>query len=117
MSNTAVLLLSCPGVLARKGVVAAISNFIIAHNGSILHADDHHDQPTDLFLSRLEWDLSSFDLAPDEFRQHFQPVADRFQIQYRLALGAHRPRVGILVSSYDHCLSDLLYRHHTGELA
>ncbi|HXZ80995.1 MAG TPA: formyltetrahydrofolate deformylase [Terriglobales bacterium] len=117
MSDTAVLLLSCPGVLARKGVVAAISNFIIAHNGSILHSDDHQDQPSDLFLSRLEWDLTGFSLSLDDFQQHFQPVADRFQIQYRLALGSKRPRVGILVSSYDHCLSDLLYRHHTGELA
>jgi len=27
-----------------------------------------------------------------------------------------RPRVAILVSQYDHCLADLLYRNHSGEL-
>jgi len=48
------MLLSCPGSLARKGAVAAISNFLIAHKGSILHADDHQDTGLDLFLSRLE---------------------------------------------------------------
>jgi formyltetrahydrofolate deformylase len=115
--NTAVMLLSCPGALARKGVVAAISNFIIAHNGSMLHSDDHQDSGLDLFLSRLEWDLTGFDVPIDDFDKKFKPVADRFQMRYRLALSAHCPKVAILVSSYDHCLADLLYRQHSGELA
>jgi len=111
------MLLSCPGSLARKGVVAAISNFIIAHKGSVLHADDHQDSGLDLFLSRLEWDLTGFDLPIEDFDKQFKPVADRFLIKYRLALAAYRPKLAILVSSYDHCLADLLYRQHTGELA
>jgi len=114
--NTAVLLLTCPGSLASRGVVAAISNFIIAHNGGILHSDDHRDTELDLFLSRLEWDLSSFNLPIADFESHFKPVADRFMMKYRLALSGERPRVAILVSGYDHCLADLLYRHQSGEL-
>jgi len=43
MKNTAVLLLSTPMPLARKGVVAEISQFLIGHNGSVLHSDDHLD--------------------------------------------------------------------------
>ena len=115
--NTAVMLLSCPGSLARKGAVAAISNFIIAHKGSILHADDHQDAGLDLFLSRLEWDLTGFDIPIQDFDKQFNPVADRFSMKYRLALSGYRPKVSVLVSSYDHCLADLLYRRHSGELA
>src|SRR5690348_6110282 len=115
--NTAVLLLSCPGSLARKGVVAAISNFIIAHNGGIIHSDDHLDSGLDLFLSRLEWDLTGFNIPVEDFETHFKPVAERFLIKYRLALSEKRPKLAILVSSYDHCLADLLYRQHTGELS
>ena len=114
--NTAVLLLTCPGSLASRGVVAAISNFIIAHNGGILHSDDHRDDALDLFLSRLEWDLSKFDLPVADFESHFKPVADRFLMKYRLALTGERPRVAILVSGFDHCLADLLYRYRSGEL-
>lgn len=114
--NTAVMLLSCPGSLARKGAVAAISNFLIAHKGSILHADDHQDTGLDLFLSRLEWDLTGFDIPFEDFDKQFRPVADRFLMKYRLALTAYRPKVAVLVSSYDHCLADLLYRQHSGEL-
>jgi formyltetrahydrofolate deformylase len=117
MKNMAVLLLSIPMPLARKGVVAAISQFLVAHSGSILHTDDHLDRSRDLFLSRLEWDITDFDLAIGEFEQNFRPLAERFQIQYSLALTSYRPKVAILVSSYDHCVADLLYRHRSGELA
>jgi formyltetrahydrofolate deformylase len=116
MKNTAVLLFSIPVALARKGVVAAISQFLVAHNGSVLHADDHVDSGRDLFLSRLEWDLDGFDIPISDFEEQFKPVAERFMIKYHLALSDYRPKVAFLVSAYDHCLADLLYRQSTGEL-
>jgi formyltetrahydrofolate deformylase len=116
MKNTAVLLFSIAVSLARKGVVAAISQFLVAHNGSVLHTDDHVDRDRDLFLSRLEWDLQGFDIPISEFDQHFRPVAERFMISYHLAPTDYRPKMAILVSNYNHCLADLLYRHSMGEL-
>src|SRR5271167_206137 len=117
MKNTAVLLLSTPMPLARKGAVAAICQFLVAHNGSVLHSDDHLDSGRDLFLSRLEWDLGGFDIPLPDFERHFEPLADRFKISYHLALTDYRPKIAILVSAYDHCLADLLYRQSRGELA
>ncbi len=43
-------------------------------------------------------------------------LPSRFEMRWRLAKGKRRPRMGILVSQYDHCLADLLYRHKAGEL-
>ena len=103
--------------LARKGVIAAILQFLVEHNGSVLHSDDHYDSGRDLSLSRLEWDLSGFDIPISDFEDYFQPVAERFQINYNLALTDYRPKIAILVSNYDHCLADLLHRQGTGELA
>jgi formyltetrahydrofolate deformylase len=117
MENTAVLLLSSPMALARKGALAAIAHFLVAHNGSVLHADDHVDGGRELFLSRLEWDLEGFDIPVSDFERHFKPVADAYQIKYHLALTDYRPKIAILVSAHDHCLADLLYRQSTGELA
>jgi formyltetrahydrofolate deformylase len=114
--NTAVLLQSTPRNFARKGAVAATCQFLIAHNGSVLHCDDHLDSSRDLSLSRLEWDLDGFDIPISDFEDQFKPLAEQFQINYHLALTAYRPKVVILVSSYDHCLADLLYRQKTGEL-
>ena len=117
MKNTAVLLLSTPMGLARKGAVAAISQFLISHNGSVLHSDDHLDSGRDLLLTRLEWDLDEFDIPISDFDRDFESLAERYQINYHLTLTNYRPKIAVLVSAYDHCLADLLYRHSTGELA
>src|ERR1700746_1509958 len=101
MKNTAVLLFSIPIPLARKGVVAAISPFRVAHNGSVLHTDDHVDGDRDLFLSRLEWDLEGFDIPISEFGEHFKAVAERFMIKYHLALTEHRPKEARLRNARD----------------
>src|SRR5689334_10278809 len=113
MKNTAVLLLSCPD---QKGVVATVANFVYNHNGNILHADEHADEESNLFLMRVEFDPAEFDLPLSEFARHFSTIAERFAMTWRLAQSSHRPRMVILVSKYDHCLVDLLYRHRSGEL-
>jgi formyltetrahydrofolate deformylase len=114
MKNTAILLIDCPD---RKGLVAAIADFLYAHDANILHADQHQDAELGLFFMRVEWDLADFKLGIPEFRRQFAPLAEKLGMRWRLELSADRPRVAIFVSRYDHCLADLLYRHHSGELA
>ena len=113
MKNTATLLINCPD---RKGLVAAIAEFLFRHNANILHADQHQDREQKLFLMRVEWDLTDFALAVADFASEFQPIADRFSMNWKLAVSGQRPRMAIFVSRYDHCLVDLLYRHRSGEL-
>lgn len=113
MKNTAILLVSCPD---RKGIVAAIADFIFQHNGNILHCDEHADEESNLFLTRVEFDPADLDFDLADFASYFDPIAAKFQMNWRLARSACRPRMVILVSKYDHCLVDLLYRHQSGEL-
>jgi formyltetrahydrofolate deformylase len=96
---------------------AAIHDFIYRGNGNTLHADEHQDAERNLFLMRVEWDLTDFTVDMREFAKHFQPIADRFGMQWRVALSSDRPKIAIFVSRYDHCLVDLLYRQRSGELA
>ena len=114
MKNTAIVLITCPD---RRGLVAAISEFVFRHNGNILHVDEHADEESNLFLMRLEFDPSQFDIPLSEFARHFSPMAEKFEMNWRLAQSNYRPKMAILVSKYDHCLVDLLYRHKSGELA
>ena len=113
MRNSAVLLVTCPD---RKGEVASIADFVYRHNGNIIHADEHADEESGLFLMRVEFDPKDFDIPLDDFAKHFSPIAEKFEMKWRLAQSSHRPRMIIFVSKYDHCLVDLLYRHHSGEL-
>ena len=114
MKNTATLLITCPD---QKGIVAAIADFLYRHDANILHADQHQDAENNLFLMRVEWDLSGATIEADDFSKHFGPIAERFQMQWQLKLSQKRTRMAIMVSQYDHCLADLLHRHQGGELA
>jgi formyltetrahydrofolate deformylase len=113
MKNTAILLISCPD---RRGLVASISDFVFRHNGNILHADEHGDAESGIFLMRVEFDSSQFDFPLADFARHFAPIAKKFEMQWRLAQSSFRPKMAVLVSKYDHCFADLLYRHKSGEL-
>jgi len=119
MKNSAILLISCPD---DKGEVATIADFIYRHNGNILHADEHADEESGLFLMRVEFDPKDFDIDLSQkdladFGKHFAPIAQRFKMKWRLAQSSQRLRMIIFVSKYDHCLVDLLYRQQSGELA
>jgi formyltetrahydrofolate deformylase len=114
MKNTAILLIDCPD---RKGLVAAIANFLYAHNANILHADQHQDAERNLFLMRVEWDLADFRLDLHRFRDEFAPLAQQFAMRWQLEFSSRRPKLAIFVSQHLHCLADLLYRHRSGELA
>jgi formyltetrahydrofolate deformylase len=113
MRTTAILLISCPD---QKGLVATVSDFIFRHGGNILHTDEHTDAESVWFLMRVEFDLSEFDFPLGEFARHFDPIADRLGMEWRLTQPGQRKRMVIMVSKYDHCLVDLLYRHKIGEL-
>ena len=114
MKNSAILLVICPD---RKGLVASISDFVFRHNGNILHVDEHADQESNLFLMRIEFDPTHLEIDLATFAQRFSPMAEKFDMTWRLAQSRDRPKMAILVSKYDHCLVDLLYRHKSGELA
>src|SRR5437879_654683 len=113
MKHSAILLVACPD---RKGEVASIADLVYRHNGNIIHADEHADEESGLFLMRVEFDPRDFDIDLADFGKHFSPVADKFRMKWRLAQTSQRQRMIIFVSKYDHCLVDLLYRHQSGEL-
>lgn len=113
MKNSAILLISCPD---RRGIVASIADFIFQHNGNILHADEHADEESNLFLTRIEFDPHDFNIDLADFPKHFAPIAEKFEMAWRLEQSSYRMKMVILVSNHDHCLVDLLYRHHSGEL-
>jgi formyltetrahydrofolate deformylase len=109
--DNAVLLVQCPD---RKGLDAAIADFIFRHDGNIVHFEQHGEDG--FFLARVEWALDGFQLSLQEFPTKFAPIAEKFSMRWRVTHANHRPRVAIFVSKYDHCLVDLLYRQRSGEL-
>jgi formyltetrahydrofolate deformylase len=111
--ETAILLLSCPD---SRGIVAEISHFIFTYNGNILHSDQHNDPETGTFFMRIEWDLEGFKIPRPKIAQAFEPIAEKFSMDWRLEFTSRKLRMAIFVSKFDHCLYDLLLRNRSGEL-
>ena len=110
---TATLLVSCPD---RPGLVAKIANFIYANGGNIIHADQHTDFTTNLFLTRIEWQLEGFNLPREVISTAFAAIAKPIEARWQLYFSDSTPRLAIWVTKQNHCLLDLLWRQKAGEL-
>ena len=110
---TAILLVSCPD---RRGLVFQIAEFVSRNNGNIVHADHHIDSQSGLFLTRVEWELEEFRIAPDDIAAQFAPIAEASKMQWQIHFSQRPQRIAIMVSKYSHCLYDLLLRNAAGEL-
>ncbi|MCA9453524.1 MAG: formyltetrahydrofolate deformylase [Nitrospira sp.] len=111
---TAILLIFCKD---QKGLVARVAGFIHEFGGNILDSDHHTDRETGDFLMRTLFDLAGFQIPQEEIADAFAPIAKIFNMNFQIYFSDRKPRIGILVSQYDHCLVDVLQRHRRGELA
>ena len=108
-TNPSILTLSCPD---RPGIVAAVSTLLFEHGGNILDAQQFDDVETGRFFMRVV-----FSGGEDHARLQadFSEKAKMFDMQFTLRPRSQKKRVMILVSKFDHCLADILYRWRIGE--
>jgi formyltetrahydrofolate deformylase len=112
-SKTAILLIDCPD---RKGLVAAIVNFLVQrYDVNILNADQHQDAELGLFFMRVEFATEAADFDEAGFGAAFGPLALEFEMNWRIEFADVVQNVALFVSQYLHCLADLLDRHQRGE--
>jgi formyltetrahydrofolate deformylase len=111
MSAVQILTLSCRD---RPGIVARVTGTLAQLGGNILEAQQFDDLDAGDFFMRVAFDPDGGE--PERFRSGFSALAQEFGMNWRLR-ARHLPRkVLILVSKFDHCLADLLYRERIGEL-
>ena len=112
MAARCILNLTCPD---RPGVVHAVSGALLGLDANIVESSQFGDLESGRFCMRTEFDLPSGDLGAAEAA--LRRDLDCFDGELALRDTADRPRVMILVSKFDHCLVDLLYRWRSGQLA
>ena len=114
--NTAILKVSCQD---RPGIIAAVSGFISGHGGNIITLDEFVDRASHTFFMRVEWDISAFTIERGNIVGALRELASAkgFGGGWNVFFTEELPRMGIMVSKFDHCLWDLLLRHRAGELA
>ena len=107
-----ILTLSCPD---RKGLVHAVSGFVLEHGGNMEEIAQFSDLDSGMFFMRIDFSSPQDDL--DTLRQQLDAFAQPYQMQANL-YRAHVPvPTIIMVSKEGHCLNDLLFRWKSGLLA
>tara|TARA_B100000809_G_scaffold190033_1_gene188599 strand:+ start:1814 stop:2674 length:861 start_codon:yes stop_codon:yes gene_type:complete len=100
----------------KKGLVAAITEWISDNGGNILHLDQHVDPATDHFFIRVEWHLEGFVHGRETIAHQFQTdVAGRIGLDASIRFTSDRLRMALFVSRLGHCLWDILARCESGE--
>ena len=108
---TCTLSLTCP---IRTGISARVSGFTADRDCIIEEAQQFSDRRSGRFFMRLVFDPRENDAAA--LRRDFATIAENFQMNWELRDPDWLPKVVLMVSKFDHCLGDLLYRNRIGEL-
>ncbi|WBU65239.1 formyltetrahydrofolate deformylase [Paracoccus aerodenitrificans] len=107
-----VLTVTCP---TRRGIVAAISAFLSDHGCNITDSAQFDDMQAGRFFMRVSFSDQE-GVGLDRLRQEFAALAGEFGMEAAI-YDAERPmRVLLMVSSFGHCLNDILYRWRIGAL-
>lgn len=109
-----ILRVSCPAV---SGIVAAVTTYLAEHGCYISEMAQFDDEDNGRFFMRAVFRYNTGVTGDTpQLEAGFTDVAQRFDMQWSLHSSARPMRVLLMVSKFDHCLSDLLYRHAKGEL-
>jgi formyltetrahydrofolate deformylase len=107
-----ILTLSCKD---RTGLVASVTSLLFEHGGNILESQQFDDLRTGNFFMRIVFDLPG-DAGIEAIRDRFAAILTDPDATWRIRPGTQRKKVLLMVSKFDHCLGDLLYRLRIGEM-
>ncbi|NKJ43408.1 formyltetrahydrofolate deformylase [Novosphingobium sp. SG720] len=111
MAAPLILTISCTDV---PGIVARVSGTLYEQGANVLEAQQFDDQESGRFFMRVVFDPG--EKTAEMLRAALEPVAQQYGMAWNLRDTAQKRRVVLMVSKFDHCLGDLLYRARIGEL-
>jgi len=112
-SHSFILTVVCPDAV---GIVAAVASYLTAQQYFIEESTHFGDPDTGTFFMRTRFIPREQSFSRGTFTAGFSAIAERFGMEWHVHDTRILPRVLIMVSKYDHCLNDLLYRYRTGAL-
>lgn len=111
MTQAYILTLSCPD---RRGLVHAVSGFLLEQGGNIEEASQFNDSATGLFFMRVQFACECADIAV--LKEACATLGETYGMQWSLHSKAERMKTVLMVSRQGHCLNDLLFRWKSGQL-
>lgn len=107
MTNTYILTLSCPD---QRGIVHAVTGFLLSKNANIGEAAQYNDAVTGLFFMRVCF------VGEEITHTDFEQLATQYAMKWQIRPSGDKMPTLIMVSKLGHCLHDLLLRYRSGLL-
>lgn len=111
MTQAYILTLSCPD---RRGLVHAVSGFLLEQGANIEEASQYNDNATGLFFMRVQFACENTDIAA--LKEATAQLAQTYEMKWSLHSQEERMKTVLMVSRQGHCLNDLLFRWSSGQL-
>jgi len=106
-----VVTLRCPD---QPGIIRAFAEGVVRAEGNIVDNQQFSDPDTGTFCMRTEVDSPWTD--PEAVRAEVLGQLEAYQPTLTVRPERQRRRMLVMVSAFDHCLVDLIYRYENGEL-
>jgi formyltetrahydrofolate deformylase len=113
VTNPYILTLSCDD---RPGLVASVTGFLAEQSCNILESQQYNDTEDGQFFMRVVFDLLEGAPGVDGLKAAFATLGNGHKMSWSIRSATEKRRVLLMVSKFDHCLGDLLYRVRIGEL-
>src|SRR3984893_534818 len=111
--SATLLKLSCPD---RVGLLSSLSGWVAQKGGNLLEVHQFTDLQTNWFFTRMAIETETLSMTLPAFREAFAPLATQLEADWTIRAAESRMKVIVMVSKLGHCLADLLWRWHSGEL-
>ena len=98
----------------RTGIVAALTQCLAEHEGFITELSQFGTPSSERFYSRIAFRIDGNKLA--EFSKAMTGVSARLGLKTQIHPAERQTKTLIMVSKFDHCLADLIYRVSKGRL-
>ena len=108
-----ILTLSCRD---QPGIVGSVGTLLAQHRCNIIDSAQFGDLDTGQFMMRVLFERLDANFEQSRLDAALGAIGTQYSMRWALHDAAHRPRVLVLVSKFDHCLNDLLYRNKVGAL-
>ena len=101
----------------RPGIVAAVTALIARNRGNVVALDQYSDDANGgAFFQRVVFHRSDLAAAFTEIEADLAETVTPLGLEWTLTDQSVPKRMAILVSTSDHCMLELLWRHRRGEL-
>jgi formyltetrahydrofolate deformylase len=92
-----------------------ITGFIAQYGGNIISLHEHVDSFDRTFFLRVVWDMDGFEIPENELKDAFAPVGKKFHANWNVLFTGRKLRLAVMVSKFEHCLQELLWRQRLPE--